>query len=108
MIFPTKQESPVCLKIDASGEVLYFLDGGVRKMSITASELPAEPLIPESGRYFYRLAICPGNGDIYVTDASDYQQNGYLIRYNSGGELVATMQAEIIPGSMCFRYMPND
>jgi DNA-binding beta-propeller fold protein YncE len=101
--FATKQESPSCLRINGTGETLYYLEGGVRKMSISASALPSEPFIPESGHFFYKLGINPANNDIFVTDAVDYQQNGYLLYYDYTGALVTSMLTDIIPGSICFK-----
>ena len=103
IVFPSKQASPSCLTADGTREFLYYLEGGVRKMNISATDLPSEPLIPESDRYFYKLGINPVNSDIFVTDAVDYQQNGYLLYYNSDGTLVSSQMADIIPGSMCFK-----
>ena len=103
MIFSTKQESPSFLQIDGAGETLYFLDGGVRQMKITDSELPATAFIPESGHSFYKLGINPANSDVFVTDAVDYQQKGYVLYYKKDGTFVSSQIADIIPGSMCFK-----
>jgi YVTN family beta-propeller protein len=103
LIFFTKQASPSCLRIDGTGGVLYYLESGVRKLSINSSELPSEPIIAESGHYFYKLGIDPVSNSIFVTDAVDYQQNGYLMYYNPDGTLVSSQLADIIPGSMCFK-----
>lgn len=103
LVFSSKQESPSCLTIDGTGENVYYLEKGVRKMNTTASVLPSEPLIPESVHYFYKLGINPVNNDIFITDAVDYQQRGYLLYYNATGTLVSGQQADIIPGSMCFK-----
>jgi YVTN family beta-propeller protein len=103
LVFSTKQASPSCLRVDGTGGMLYYLEGGVRKLSITSSELPSEPIIPESGRYFYKLGIDPVSNGIFVTDAVDYQQDGYLIYYNPDHILVSSQLADIIPGSMCFK-----
>jgi YVTN family beta-propeller protein len=104
LIFSTKQESPSCLHVDGTGEILYYLESGVRKLSITASQLPSEPIImPESNQYFYKLGIDPVSNDIFVTDAVDNQQNGYLVIFNPDGTPVLNQLAGIIPGSMCFK-----
>lgn len=102
-VFPTKQESPTCLQIDGSGENLYYLDGGVRKMNINASALPSVPLIPESDHFFYKIGINPANGDIFITDAADYQQKGYILFYKNDGTLISIQSADIIPSSLCFK-----
>jgi YVTN family beta-propeller protein len=101
--FPSKQSSPACLRINSGGDTLYYLETGVRRMSVTASALPADPLIPESGHYFYKLGINPVNSDIFVTDAVDYQQNGHFLHYKGNGTFVKSFDAGIIPGSMCFK-----
>ncbi|MBK7712440.1 MAG: hypothetical protein IPJ37_16875 [Bacteroidales bacterium] len=105
--FPTKEASPGCLRIDGNGETLFYLENGVHRMSISSQELPSEPLIAQSGHYYYKLGINPVNGDIFTTDAVDYQQNGHLLHYNSEGSLVSDQQTDIIPGSMCFKLSDN-
>jgi YVTN family beta-propeller protein len=103
IVFPDIQESPSCLRIDGSGETLYYLENGVRKMSIASSQVPAEAFIPQSGHYFYKLGINPASNDVYVTDAVDYQQNGYLLFYSPSGALISELQTDIIPGTLCFK-----
>ena len=85
---------------------LYYLDNGVRKMSISDSAyLPAIHLYAESGHYFYKIGINPVNSDIFVTDAVDYQQKGYMfcIYNNDGTSCFKSNEADIIPGLMCFK-----
>jgi YVTN family beta-propeller protein len=103
LVFSTKQASPACLSIDGMGETLFYLENGVQEMSITATVLPSEPFIPQTAHSFYKLGINPASDDIYVTDAVDYQNNGYLLYYNPSGVLVSSLQADIIPGSLCFK-----
>ena len=104
LIFPTKEDSPTCLKIDRTGQTMYYLDNGVRQMDINATEIPSTTyIIQESGEYFYKIAINPYNNDIFVTDAVDFIQQGYLLLYTTTGTLVSKMRAGIIPGSMCFK-----
>jgi DNA-binding beta-propeller fold protein YncE len=107
-VFPTKDASPSCLKIDGDGQTLYYIDNGVRKMDIGASEIPSATFItPESGQYFYKIGINPLNNDIFVTDAVDFAQQGYLLLYSSDGKLVSTQKAGIIPGFMYFKLVIN-
>jgi YVTN family beta-propeller protein len=103
LVFADKLESPSCLRIDGSGETLYYIENGVRNMSISSLQLPDGTLIPQSGHYFYKIGINPVNNNIFVTDAVDYQQNGYLLCYTSEGALISELRTGIIPGSMCFR-----
>jgi YVTN family beta-propeller protein len=101
-IFPSKDNSPSCLQIDAFGQNLYYLENGVRKMDINSLSLPNSTLISESGTLFYKMAVNPANGDIFVTDAVDFMQNGYLLHYKNDGSFITKYTAGIIPGSMCF------
>ena len=107
IMFPTKQASPLCLRIDGARETLYYLDRGVQKMSIDAIDLPSAPLIPESEHYFYNLAINPVNSDIFITDAGDYTQQGYVLIYSKDASLISVEGAGIIPGFMSFKINDN-
>jgi hypothetical protein len=106
-LFPTKQASPSCLQIDGQGETIYYIDNGIRQMDINSTELPATPLIPESGGYFYKIGINPVNSDIFVTDAVDFMQQGWVLIYKKDGTFISKQRADIIPGSMCFKVSVN-
>ncbi|MRR19232.1 hypothetical protein EG827_03475 [bacterium] len=99
MLFRTVTDNPSSLTSNAAGDTLYFLDEGVRRMPVTASELPSEAFVPAGGRLFYKLASGPA-GQVVVTDAIDYQQKGDLLVYNKNGILEDTEKAGIIPGFM--------
>jgi hypothetical protein len=100
--FSTVDDNPSSLTCNETGDTLYYLDEGVRRMTITSGSLPAEAFIPAGNRLFYKLLAGPG-GIIAVTDAIDYQQKGDIMVYNSRGELLDTEQAGIIPGFMLYR-----
>ena len=98
---------PSYVAIDGAGENIFFLNGGygtldIYKMSVDATELPETPFITSDGKLFYNLKVNPANGDIYVTDAKNYVQNGDLVRYSSDGTLIATFELGIIPSYMLF------
>ena len=103
IVFPDKLDSPSCLQIDGKGETLYYLEGGVNKMNINDTELPADPFIGESGHYFYKMAVDPQYNDIFLTDAVDFQQQGFLIHFNEDGAFIDEQKAEVIPGAMTFK-----
>jgi YVTN family beta-propeller protein len=106
-VFPKITDSPTCLKINKNGDSLYYLHKGVRRMSVTDPELPADVLIPETGRLFYKLGVFPDNGDIFVTDVVDYQSKGYVLRYQRNGLLISVMESDIIPGALCYKVLPD-
>ncbi|MBG0861058.1 MAG: YncE family protein [Bacteroidales bacterium] len=106
-VFPSKLDSPLCLQADGNGDSLYYIDKGIRCMSIEAQTLPALPLIPESDHLFYKLGINPLNGDILATDAVDYQQKGFVLIHNRHGTLKSSSQAGIIPSFIYFKVQAN-
>lgn len=101
-LFRTVDDNPSSLTLNSAGDTIFYLDEGVRRMAVTATELPVSAFIPAGDRLFYKLMIGSG-GTIFVTDAIDYQQKGDLLIYSSKGELLDTEQAGIIPGFMVFR-----
>ncbi len=101
--FPS-QAKPVKLNIDNSGDNLFYLLGNeVRKMGITATSLPDKPIITLNSKVLYGLGIDPVNGNIYVSDALDYQQPGVIYRFSGSGNLLDSFKAGIIPGRFCFK-----
>lgn len=102
LVFPSVNDSPLCLRIDGRGENLYYLKNGVMQFNVKSSELPLNPVIQENNHIFYKLAVNPDNDEIFVTDAVDYQRKGYLLRYKNDGTPVSEIEADIIPGFMYF------
>ena len=72
-------------------------------MDISASDLPMDTFIPESGHFFYKLGINPSGDEVFITDPLDYQQSGYLLSYDGSGNFISSQRTGIIPGSICFR-----
>lgn len=91
------------LTVSHDGNTLYWLRSGVCKMDINATDLPSEPLIPNSsGQTFYSLTVSPSDGDIYAGDAIDYSQNGKVYRYSADGTLKSEFSVGICPGAFCW------
>jgi len=111
--FPSKSGSPNNLTLNETLDSLLFLYGswsgedgfesGIYKLAITDSELPASPLIPEGDHLFYKMGIDHTNSSIYVSDALDYLQKGYVFRYNPDGSMIDSLQADRIPGFFTFK-----
>jgi DNA-binding beta-propeller fold protein YncE len=102
-IFSSKKSYPTCLQINSGRDTLLYMDNDIWKMGITESSLPAEPFILNSGHSYYKLGINTDNNEIFLTDAVDYQQKGFVIRFKRGGSLIDSYHADIIPGSICFK-----
>jgi len=101
--FPTGAK-PVKLTVDGKGENLFYLLGkDVFKMAVMADQLPEVPFVSLQSKVLYGLGIDPANGNIYVSDALDYQQPGVISRFSASGKLLHSFKAGIIPGRFCFK-----
>ena len=111
--FSSLNSSPTKLQLNGAKDTLSFIygnwgngninNGGVYQMPINSETLPNTPFIQQKKRLFYGLGIDPYNSDIYVSDAIDNTQNGYVYRYNANGDLIDSMKVGIIPGAFCFK-----
>lgn len=95
--------SPWRLNMNARGDTLYYLDGGVFRMSIHADQLPTTAFVPADGRNFYGLGVDPRSGVVYAADAIDYVQRGVIYRYAPSGQALGSFRAGIIPSAFMFR-----
>lgn len=93
---------PTELCINKEGTELFYLNSGVYRMSTSASTLPTMPLIAQSGKVFYRMGVHPQNNDVFVTDAVDYLQDGWVMQFDSNGNALHSWKAGRIPGYICF------
>lgn len=96
-------EFPSEFQLNAAGDRLYWLNGGVWSMSVDSEELPATALFTTSAVSEYGLTIDPENGDIYVADAIDYTQEGVVIRYSASGEVIDEFGVGICPSAFCWK-----
>jgi glutamine cyclotransferase len=101
------EEMPTELKINAAGDMLYFINRDVFRYAVDGSAEP-ELLIesPYEGSLltgFYSLEVDPVSSEIYVADAIDFVQRGMIYRYTPEGMPVDTFQTGIAPGSFCFK-----
>lgn len=103
------EEQALCLDIDPAGQNLYYIYGGdwtvggdLRRFNIETLSQDESFVIESEGRMFYKIAVNPENGDIYLTDAKTYVQNGTVYRYSFDGVLLSSFDAGICPGKMVF------
>ena len=96
-------DSPSEIQIDGTGSKLYWIDDDIWQMSVDEDRLPVKPFIEYRDTKFYGLTVDPRNGDVYVADAIDYQQQGIVYRYTAEGEAVDQFYAGITPGAFCWK-----
>ncbi len=100
--FPEDGMSYSNLAINKTSQKLYYIGGGIWSFDIEGQELPTEPLIQNEGETFYGIDICPQTGDLYATDAIDFNQQGKVIQYTSEGDKVDSFDAGIVPSGFVF------
>lgn len=102
-LFPVRPANPSCLQANGRGDTLYFIQDGIKRISIGDNAIPSSSLIPAGTHSFYKIGIDPVNSSIFVTDAVDYQHKGFLLHYKPDGTLVSQYQTDINPGFMWFK-----
>jgi len=102
ILFPNKYLSPQCLTINKTGDTLFYINNDIYKMSINDNLLPLYPIIFKKSHLFYTLALSLERNELFVSDAIDYNQNGYIFRYSSNGMILDSVRSGIIPGYLYF------
>lgn len=96
-------DSPSEIKINGTGEDIYWINEDIWKMNIESDTLPSQPLIPFRDTKYYGLTINPNNGEVYVADAIDYSQQGMIYRFSPDGELLDEFYVGVTPGAFCWK-----
>lgn len=99
LTFPSTNNYPGNLQIDGAGTSLYYIDGQVFKMSITDGALPSTPF---ASAFAYKCGVDPVDGLVYLSDAVDFNSNGYVYRYMPDGTPIDTFNVGVIPGEYAF------
>lgn len=94
---------PSEIRINGTGDLLYWINNDVWCMAVDADRVPVRPFIEYKDTIYYGLTVDPVNGDVYVADAVDYQQQGIVYRYTPEGELVHSFYVGITPGAFCWK-----
>jgi YVTN family beta-propeller protein len=102
LTFPSKIQSPSSLCINKTGDTLYYINQHIYCMSVDDNTLPANPFILRKQRLFYSIAFSPDKNNLWVSDAIDYTQNGFVYWYSTEGDVIDSVRTGIIPGYFCF------
>lgn len=90
------------LTINPAGDTLYCIKEDLFKISVNAASWPAQAFLPADGRTLYGLGVNPDNGDVYLSDARDFQQRGRVFRYSANGAPMDTVTVGVIPNGFVF------
>ena len=94
---------PSEVQLNGDRDKLYWINKAIWSMDVTASHVPVRPLLEYSGTIYYGLTVTPANGEVYIADAIDYQQQGMIYRYSPEGKLIDEFYVGIIPGAFCWK-----
>lgn len=95
-------DSPNSLCLNRTKDTLYFLNGGIYRMPITATALPASPLVAKGNRTYYGLGVNPHDFTIYASDALDYIQRSNVYIFDAAGNEKSFFKAGINSNSFYF------
>jgi len=90
------------LAMSPTADELYFLMDGVYRMDVNARSLPASAFLSDPSANFYAMDVDPYSGDLYLSDAIDYQQNGLIQRFDANGSELDQFKSGLIPGFFYF------
>lgn len=100
--FDNQLLSPSSLSINGSGDTLFYINNGICKTSIYSPNLSVKPFIEKKSYNFYKTAVDPNNHSVYVTEAVDFVQSGYLFSFTKQGEKLDSFKLSIIPSQIVF------
>lgn len=88
------------LRVNGAGDKVYMvLAKGVYELPVTATSLPAAPLIR---RVFYGLGIDPQDNTIYAGTGS-FSADGRVVRFNPSGTAIDSFDVSIAPNGFLFK-----
>lgn len=90
------------MAMNETKDTLYYLKDGLYRLPIQANDLAEAPFIPQNDRIFYALGVQASTGDLFIGDAIDYQQRGWILQYNSSGVERQSFKAGVIPNGFFF------
>ena len=98
--FGETEAQPRFLTYNSNDDVLYYFQGGIRRMSTTDENLPSSIFIPTNLELIYGLDYDPDNQLLLITDARDYISLGELIVYTDDGTWVNTFDTGVNPNGV--------
>lgn len=98
--FPDKDCSPSELVINNTLDTMYYLNGGIYRITYNATSIPEDSFIESDQRNLYRLGYNRAGDKLIVTDAVDYVQKGYIYLYSATGQEIFKAKTNIIPGKI--------
>ena len=96
-------DAPSELQLNGERDKLYWINDDIWCMDVTANRVPVRPFLEYRETKYYGLTVNPVNGEVYVADAIDYQQQGMIYRYSPEGKLIDEFYVGVTPGAFCWK-----
>ncbi len=96
-------DTPSEVQLNGDRDRLYWINDDIWCMDVTAASIPEHPFLKSRNTRYYGLTVNPANGEVYVADAIDYQQQGKIYRYSAAGELIDEFYVGITPGAFAWK-----
>lgn len=96
-------DAPSEIQLNGERDKLYWINNDIWCMDVTDNRVPVRPFLDYRDTKYYGLTVNPVNGEVYVADAIDYQQQGMIYRYSPEGKLIDDFNVGIIPGAFCWK-----
>jgi len=96
-------DSPSELQLNGERDRLYWINDGIWSMDVIDDRLPTRAFLESRDTKYYGLTLDPEDGEVYVADAIDYQQQGVVYRYSPQGKLIDEFYVGITPGAFCWK-----
>jgi hypothetical protein len=97
----TKQDFVSRLTSNPTGDTLYYLHNGVRRLPISASSLPVASFI-STGAGAYGVRVNPKFNHIYVSDAINFVEPSLITIYSAKGDSLRSFRAGRNAGDFLF------
>lgn len=96
-------DAPSEVQLNGDHDKLYWINDAIWSMDVTATRVPVRPFLESRDTKYYGLTVNPVNGEVYVADAIDYQQQGMIYRYSADSKLLDEFYVGITPGAFCWK-----
>ncbi|MDP2176545.1 MAG: hypothetical protein Q8K70_11605 [Bacteroidota bacterium] len=90
------------MTFNATNQTIYLSLGGTKIYQYTETGGLVEYLTLNTGESVYGLAVNPSNGDLYITDAGDFNSNGKVYIYDVNKNRIKVIEAGIVPNGILF------